>query len=90
MRMLDNSTNAHHTGQNISHEASISVGTGINVTGPVGATASEDRMEASSDSAVSSMGSERVPPLTDPHNMSDTEWSESEHHNSPYGLDYQG
>jgi nuclear factor erythroid 2 len=51
-------------------------------------TASEDRLEASSDSAVSSMGSERVPPMTDP---SDSEWVDPESHDSsPYSLDYPG
>lgn len=90
MRMLDSASNAHHGALSASHEANISVGTGINSTGPSATSTTEDRMEASSDSAVSSMGSERVPPITDTH-MSDNEWSESEHHShsSPYGLDYQ-
>lgn len=59
----------------------------------IGMTAAEDRLEASSDSAVSSMGSERVPPMTDP---SDSEWVDpdshphSSHDSSPYSLDYPG
>jgi len=57
-------------------------------------TSAEDRLEASSDSAVSSMGSERVPPMTDPAAVSDGEWVDpdshphSSHDSSPYSLDY--
>lgn len=63
------------------------------VLGAAGGAATEDRMEASSDSAVSSMGSERVPPMTDPH-MSDNEWVDADSHPhgphdlSPYSMDY--
>ena len=88
MRMLDNSTahNGNVGPPTLPHESSLSLGpSGLNGT----VSTAEDRMEASSDSAVSSMGSERVPPMTEPH-MSDNDWSESEHHShaSPYSLDY--
>lgn len=51
--------------------------------GPCGVA--EDRLEASSDSAVSSMSSERVPPMTEAE-----EWVDPDHEGSPYSLDYPG
>lgn len=45
--------------------------------GAAGGSSTEDRMEASSDSAVSSMGSERVSPMTDPP-ISENGWEDNE------------
>lgn len=92
MRMLD-----YGVGATISHslEGAVAIPHGPQLSLPNGCSAiamttAEDRLEASSDSAVSSMGSERVPPMTDP---SDSEWVDSHphsHDSSPYSLDYSG
>jgi len=64
-----------------------------NMAGLAGApgSVSEDRVEAaSSDSAVSSMGSERVPPMTEP-SISDNDWVDPDghsHDSSHYSTDY--
>lgn len=89
MRMLDNNLSSqNNSGGPLGGDANIGVGpSGYSLSGTGGAS-TEDRMEASSDSAVSSMGSERVPPMIDPI-LSDNEWSESEHHHATsYSADY--
>ncbi|CAG7820529.1 unnamed protein product [Allacma fusca] len=70
------------------HQSNCTIGAASVVPSAV----QEDRMEASSDSAVSSMGSERVPPMTDPH-ISDNEWTDQDahphsSHDSNYTSDY--
>ncbi|XP_065073145.1 segmentation protein cap'n'collar isoform X2 [Ochlerotatus camptorhynchus] len=75
-------------------QTSLSGSTGVHGTnGATGGTTSGDRLDASSDSAVSSMGSERVPSL------SDGEWgdggsdSAQEYHNKyggPFDYSYSG
>lgn len=60
--------------------------TNLNIIGAVGGSAHGDRLDASSDSAVSSMGSERVPSL------SDGEWNDgsdsAQEYNNPYDYSY--
>lgn len=101
MRSMDNgvtSTNlttvgTHHAPQGPAANVSHNGAPNCSVLGATGGTSTEDRMEASSDSAVSSMGSERVPPMTDPP-MSDNEWVDADSHPhgphdlSPYSMDY--
>lgn len=104
MRGLDNgvSSTGHligvggvHPSNGVAPTVSTSASAGCSVLGATAGTSTEDRMEASSDSAVSSMGSERAPPMTDPP-MSDNEWVEADGHPhgggphdlSPYSMDY--
>jgi len=77
MRMIDNTLSQN--GGPLGGDSNLGVGASGYSLGATGGGTTEDRMEASSDSAVSSMGSERVPPMIDPI-LSDNEWSESEHH----------
>ncbi|ODM90841.1 Segmentation protein cap'n'collar [Orchesella cincta] len=96
MRVMENgvpSSNLTTVGAppSVSHNGTSAACSVLGATG--GAASTEDRMEASSDSAVSSMGSERVPPMTDPP-MSDNEWVDADSHPhgphdlSPYSMDY--
>lgn len=71
MRMLDTNTTSNNS--SVLGAANVAANTGLlqspmqtNITGVNGAMgANGDRLDASSDSAVSSMGSERVPSLSD-------------------------
>jgi nuclear factor erythroid 2 len=93
MRPLDNNTAAANVASNISQGPPLSHPLNCGLGSSTGVSVNEDRMEASSDSAVSSMGSERIPPMTDPP-MSDNEWADADQHahashdSSPYSLDY--
>lgn len=100
MRVMDNGVTPTTLTTVGPHQAAVPAHNGApsSACSGIGATAAnsnEDRMEASSDSAVSSMGSERVPPMTDPP-MSDNEWVDADSHPhtggphdlSPYSMDY--
>lgn len=91
MRMLDNSNNnvSGATGATALpgvHTAGGTTSTAASVTTLPGVT--DERMDASSDSAVSSMGSERVPSLSDGEWMETGSNSSHTQADSHYSMDY--
>lgn len=90
MRLLDASSNnaSGPAGAGALGRMGSSGATNPGVTTLTGAT--DERMDASSDSAVSSMGSERVPSLSDGEWMETGSNSSHTQADSHYSMDYAG
>ncbi|XP_043267509.1 segmentation protein cap'n'collar isoform X2 [Venturia canescens] len=91
MRMLDNSSNnaSGPTGAAALPGVQAAAGTPTSATGVTTLTGvTDERMDASSDSAVSSMGSERVPSLSDGEWMETGSNSSHTQADSHYSMDY--
>lgn len=92
MRMLDNGNNNTSGPTGAAALSGVQTGTGGTTSSATGVTTlpgvTDERMDASSDSAVSSMGSERVPSLSDGEWMETGSNSSHTQADSHYTMDY--